>query len=534
MPRAEAKELVQRSKDAWRLKDQWRAAYEDAYTYAQPQRDPFQESSPGATRGLEVFDSTAMISTSKFANKFVSGLFPAGRNWVKLEPGPGVPDDEREELAQLLDTATATMFAIIHHVSDFQTAIGELGLDLAVGTGAMLIQPTRDPSRPIIYEAIPQVQVALEEGPSNTVSGVFRNLKVRTRNLKRTWSDGKFSDDMKKAEGEQPNKQWSFIEATYDDPETGVWYYDVLEKRSEKFIVRRTYDFKPWATPRYMKAPGEVNGRGPLLQAMPDVKTLNKLVELVLKNAAIAVSGVYTGVDDGTFNPSTVSLDPGTILTVSRNPGHPAGPSLAPLERSGDFEVSTLEQDRLVASIRRTLLDEGLPPSTGAVRSATEIIERAQEISEQIGATFGRVVSELMIPIIERTIDILVDAKVLELPSKVRVSGSAVKVTVTSPLAQLQNLDNAKAVIQWYEILVSLLGPEMAMLHAKVEDIGEFLGEMLGVPRKLMRSESEREEIRQAVAQMLAQQQAQQQAAAEQQGQGAEPNVPRISQARVA
>ncbi len=37
-----------------------------------------------------------------------------------------------------------------------------------------------------------------------------------------------------------------------------------------------------------MKVAGEVYGRGPLIAAMPDVKTLNKTVELVLKNAALA------------------------------------------------------------------------------------------------------------------------------------------------------------------------------------------------------------------------------------------------------
>ena len=41
-------------------------------------------------------------------------------------------------------------------------------------------------------------------------------------------------------------------------------------------------DTTPWIVARYMKIPGEVFGRGPLVSALPDVKTLNKTLELLL------------------------------------------------------------------------------------------------------------------------------------------------------------------------------------------------------------------------------------------------------------
>jgi hypothetical protein len=40
-----------------------------------------------------------------------------------------------------------------------------------------------------------------------------------------------------------------------------------------------------------MKVAGEIYGRGPLLTALPDIKTLNKTLELLLKNASLAVAG---------------------------------------------------------------------------------------------------------------------------------------------------------------------------------------------------------------------------------------------------
>ena len=61
-------------------KDNWRSIYEDAYRYALPMRnlyDGYYESNtPGQDKMARVFDSTAIDSTQKFANRLQSGLFP--------------------------------------------------------------------------------------------------------------------------------------------------------------------------------------------------------------------------------------------------------------------------------------------------------------------------------------------------------------------------------------------------------------------------------------------------------------------------
>ena len=44
---------------------------------------------------------------------------------------------------------------------------------------------------------------------------------------------------------------------------------------------------------RWLKAPGETYGRGPVAKALPDIRTANKVVELVLKNASIAAEAAF-------------------------------------------------------------------------------------------------------------------------------------------------------------------------------------------------------------------------------------------------
>ena len=62
------------------------------------------------------------------------------------------------------------------------------------------------------------------------------------------------------------------------------------------------------------------------MKALPDIRTANKVVELVLKNASIAVTGIWQADDDGVLNPGTVRLVPGTI--IPKAPGS-AGPHAA-------------------------------------------------------------------------------------------------------------------------------------------------------------------------------------------------------------
>ena len=76
------------------------------------------------------------------------------------------------------------------------------------------------------------------------------------------------------------------------------------------------------------------------MQLLPDIKTLNKIVEFNLRNAALSISGIYTAADDGVINPYSVKLAPGAIIPVGSNDTR--NPSLMPLNRSGDFNLAQL------------------------------------------------------------------------------------------------------------------------------------------------------------------------------------------------
>ena len=101
----------------------------------------------------------------------------------------------------------------------------------------------------------------------------------------------------------------------------------------------------------------------------------------MLKNATLAVMPCYTAADDGILNPSTVRIVPGSIIPVARNGGN-QGDALKPLPRAGDFNVSQLVINDMKMNIQKILLDESLTPDYMSARSATEVVERKKELSQ--------------------------------------------------------------------------------------------------------------------------------------------------------
>ncbi len=291
-----------------------------------PQRnlyDGFYEGGvPGQKKMSKVFDSTAIHSTQRFANKIQSSLFPPYRAWCRLQSGNEIPIERRWEIQRVLDAYNEQMFSILRQ-TNFDLAMSEFLLDLSVGTAVMLIQPG-DESIPIRFTAVPQYLVSLEEGPHGTVDNVYRKLRVKGEAISLQWADAKIPAQLQSMIDKKPTEDIELLEATVYNKQDNIYCYHVVHEKSKSELVYRTMKVSPWIVARYMKVAGEVYGRGPLIAAMPDVKTLNKTVELVLKNAALAVAGVYTAADDvlQRASGSTLASHPPLPVRELRTPPH--------------------------------------------------------------------------------------------------------------------------------------------------------------------------------------------------------------------
>jgi hypothetical protein len=507
--RLSAEHVNKRYHTAWTRKENWRTLYEQCYQYALPQRnlyDGYWEGGiPGRVKNLQVFDSTAVHGVQRFANRIQAGLFPPDKEWMVLQPGTEIPEEAQDEVREGLQNYTDKFFSIIKQTS-FDLAMGEFLLDLSIGTGVMLIQPGDD-LEPIRFQAIPQALVALEEGPQGTVENVFRKMRVAAENIQQIWNDAELPETIQRLIEDKPQEMVTLTESTILDVNEGGYGYYVCyktENEDDMILVYRKLKLSPWVVSRYSKVSGEIMGRGPITQCLGDILTLNKAVELLLKNASLNISGIFTAVDDGVLNPQSIRIVPGAVIPVASN-GGARGPSLQPLPRASDIQLTQIVLQDLRMAIKQTLMDDSLPSDAMSARSATEIVERMKLLSVNMGSAFGRLIRECMIPLVRRSMQIMDERGLINLP--LRINGLEVKITPVSPLAKAQNLDDIQDVMQWAQISTQM-GP-VAAATVKQDAIADYVADKLGVPNSLRTSDEERQELEEQIGQMLQQQQQQ-------------------------
>lgn len=497
--------LNKRIEKAEGIQQQYKTLFESAYELALPQRNLWSKYSQGENKMEKVYSSAGISAVNGFVNRMVSSLTPAFTKWAELKAGPAISESNKQEVNRILEVVTDITFSILNS-SNFATAVGEMYYDLAVGTGAMLILETQEDDKPIDFISVPTSELAFDEGKNGFISGIFRKHSVPASGIFQAWPDIKPSSELLDIIKDDPSKEVEFKEVTYFDQKKKVWYYEVLYNKKDK-VVERELKRNPWVIVRWSKITGEVFGRGPLLQALPDLKELNKGKELNLRSAMLSTFGVYTVADDGVTNINTVRIQPNAMIPVARNAG-PNGPSIAPLQTTGNLNAQQFMFDELKLSINKMLLNNNLPPDAGPVRSATEIVERMKELQVDVGAAFGRLIFEFVQPLLQNVITILENKGIIALGGGIKIDNIAVTTQILSPLAKTDAIEEVNNIVQADQVLKGIdPSGQLTQLTLDTEVLGNLIVDKLGVSPSAIRSKEEREGLKQQVAQAaLAQQ----------------------------
>lgn len=504
--------LLKRAEKAEQERGSFAALMQDVYAYAMPERDAWNSYGAGSDRHVQVFDSTAVVSAGRFANRLQQAMFPPQQRWATLTLPPELAAVEAAQAVQEdLEAATAIVFRHIH-ASNFDLACNEFAQEIGAGVGCILIENgrlgTKRSSAPLLrFQAIPSALVAFDDGPWGTVEGIFFRQTMPARLVRRTYpdDDATWPRAVIQLENQEPEKPVELLQATVYEAREDRWCMYVIDQETKTVCVERHYRTSPWVVTRWTRAPGESRGRGPLTQALPDIRTLNKLKELMLISASFAVLGAWTGLDDGVMNADTVRVQPGMVIPVRAN-GGPAGPSLKPLEFPGNWQVSEALMDKLQTTVRQIMFDDPLPPEVKAGLTATEVIERVRRFQADTGA-FGRLHADAVVPMLLRCVDILeeagqfANARFRDLMQLLR--SDAIRIRATSPLSQAQDQAEVQAVMGFVSGAAHLGEPGMAMLKSGVaiDRAGRFVSERMGVPHSLIPTKEELAEATKAQAQ---------------------------------
>lgn len=465
---------------------QWESLLTDAYSYSIPNKREFHTITIGERKVNDIFDSTAILGVNAFANNLQSILMPPFRKWFKLIPGDEVPPNEENQVEKALQEVTEILFKFLN-LSNFALVANESLQELAIGTGVMILnEGTGD--LPFNFLSVPISRMAFEEGAEEKLENFWRRIELPGRQIKRLWPNAKLSDRLEKQISASPDIAIQLIEGTIfypDNSEGSQYFYYLQEETTKNDILTEFREFSPWIGFRFSKAPGEIVGRGPVLTALPDIRTVNKMKEFVLRSAKFNAFPAYLAPSTSAFNPYNLTIEPGSIIPIE--PQFVSPPGIQPIPTGGNPNIAQAEITALQETIREILFADPLTPQAQPNVSATEIAIRQQNWIRRSGSAFGRLTVELLEPVIVKTLSIL---RKKGLIPDIKIDGKRVAIQYESPILDLQSQEDVQRMQQWLQSIQATYG-QFSILALDVGQYPHWLAEKMNVDLKLIKDPEE-------------------------------------------
>jgi hypothetical protein len=510
---AEARKAITAAKSAKESSD---AVFREAMELTFPDRENFTKRAEGQQKAAYNWDSASTVSVIRAANRLSSDFTPQFQDWLEIGLGAAatqMPDEAfkqalggktKEIVKAELEAVTAVVQAVFNGPG-FPTASNELYIDWHFGQGGMSIMPSEGNGEPVVFASMPLSHFYAYEGPNGRLDRWFFWHEKRADAILQEWKDAKLPDQLAEMAGKVDSKPVDLCAVVYCDysqADNAKFRYEVFWQKGSAChrIVSRTSATSPFVTPRYSKLPGENRGRGPILFALPDIRTANKIIELTLRAVSVAVAGVYTSTENGVTGP--IRIAPFSIIQVRSN-GGPMGPSLQRLDNPQRIDFGELVLEKLHENIKKIIGDNSLPSEAGPIRTATEFVQRARElISDQAGG-LGRLRAEFIIPAVQRVIDILERKQILPTQG-LQVDQFLIEARMISPLAKGEAMAEVESIIRFIEMMKLILGDQGVALQMNLQRTFTYIADLMSIPMATRNTENERKKIEKGIAQAAA------------------------------
>ena len=491
----------------------WETHWQEVADYMQPRKaDVTKTRSRGDKRTELIFDSSPIQAVELLAASLHGMLTNPSTPWFTLRFKDNELDQD-DEAKLWLESVTEVMYTAFNR-SNFQQEIFELYHDLITfGTAAMFIEEDQDDLLKFSTRHINEIYIT--ENDKGRIDTVYRKFKITARAAIQQFGLS-LSDDAKTKAEKDPFDDVEILHAVYPRQEFDPTKLDrenmpfesvYLEYKNGNELSVGGFKEFPFVVPRYLKASHEIYGRSPAMTALPDVKMLNEMSKTTIKAAQKQVDPPLLVPDDGFLLP--VRTVPGGLNFYRSG----TRDRIEPLNIGANNPLGLNMEEQRRNAIREVFYVNQLMLQQGPQMTATEVIQRNEEKMRLLGPVLGRLQSELLKPLIDRTIAILLrNNQFAQAPEF--LSGQDVEIEYVSPLAKAQKSTELSSITRAIEILGSLANVAPVFDYINFDALVKHVADLVGVPQKVLKLQSqvnaEREQAAQQQEQMAEMQQLQQ------------------------
>ena len=501
----------------------WATQWQEIADYVLPRKNSIiVQRIAGTKRTQRLFDAAALEARDKLSRAINGALMPSTMRWLYLA-------FEQRELnrdqasAMWCDEVGETLLTDLDR-SNFYGENGEVCTDFVTFANALMFAEEKGPSRPREFggfqfktEAIGRY--AWSQGKDGGVNAVFRELTMSAQAIKDKWKST--PDEIIDKEAATPEQERAVIHCVVpNEDDAPGWRSTYLLLQSRYKLAEGKYDDFPFFGVRPTVSSGETYGRWITDDAMPDIRSLNKLAEMGLRVLPLIVQPPLSQTGDVVGPARLVPLG----LTTVRA-GTPRSEAVGPLLPPGslDLRQANMSAEKLEARIRAIYHDAELQLPNGPQMTAEEVRARRDQMLMILGpVVYGRIKTDYLDKLVHFMFKKRLKANALPpLPPALQmaVGRGNVRLVVRydGPIARAQRASDVTAISQLYDFAQKIATVE-ATAAPVIDTIDSdqamrVAGRKLGVDPSIIRDENGTAQVRQQKAQQqAAEQQAAQQA----------------------
>lgn len=494
----------------------WETNWQEILDHVAPRKaDVVATRTPGSIRGDELFDTTAIEANNKLGGALHGMLTNPTTRFFDLTMGDAKLDAITEVRAWLDDTAD-DMYRVLAG-TNFQTEIAEIYSDLgSIGTAALWMG--EDETRFLHFKAIPIKEIFVMENNLGLIDIVHRKFEWTVRQIVQEWGRESLPPDFQDETNyhQRQNDKMIIIHAVYPSEDKTARGVKKIEScyllRDKRHILKEGgFNEFPYAVPRWSKSSGEVYGRGPGMDALPDIRMLQEMMLTTLQGAQKVVDPPLLAEDDGVIG--RVRIVPGGITIV--RPGGQGGPSgrVVPLITNSRIDFGYQAMEDIRKRVRAAFFQDQLQLRDGPQKTATEVQQITEENLRLMGPILSRQEFEFLNPGIDRLFGTM-RRKGRIRPPPPQIAGKAFSPKYSSLVARAQRMSEG----QNFGRMIAAAAPLFQLdptLADSIDTRGALkeLGNIYGVTQRVFRSDREVKQLQEGRAQAqakLAQEQSQQ------------------------
>lgn len=497
----------------------WESHWQELADFIMPRRIrlDLSDTNMGTRKNNRIINNTATIAARTLRSGMMAGVTSPARRWFKL----GLEDKELAEYHSVklwLHDVTEVLNSAMNssNLYNFLPLVyGDLGV---FGTGALGVFE-QDPTGKMNCMSLPTGQYWVSVDHNGRVDTVMRECRMTIRQVvtrfirprsksgsldwsrvsntvKNLWDTGNTEAPVDVIHVVHPNEMHDpgKIDAIYK--KFASCYFE--KDDNQRIISESGYDEFPILVPRWDLTGDDVYGSSPGMDALGDVRALQVLEKRKAQAVEKTVNPPMTA--PTSLRNQKASILPGDVTYVDVREGQEGFRPAHEMRFS--IKEMVLDIEAHEARVRRAFYEDLFLMMSMTDRreiTAREVQERHEEKLLALGPVIGRLNSEMLDPLIDRTFEIQMRAGKIPPPPPELPEGMMLKVEYISMMAQAQKLVNLGSTERFATFVGNVAGGPYPAANDKVDwdEIIEEHGEMMGISPRILRSPEEVEKIRQ-------------------------------------